>query len=59
MQCKFKKINSRTNIDPDTRKRIKTDEMEKDKMFELFLQDRERKKQQQEELEEHLQQYNT
>lgn len=33
--------------------------MEKDKMFELFLQDRERKKQQQEELEEHLQQYNT
>ena len=55
----IQEIKNRTKIDPDTRKRIKTGEMGRDEMFELYLQDRERKKQQQQELEQQLQKYNT
>ena len=50
----IQEINQRTKLDPNTIKRLSSEEK-----FELFLKDRERKKQQQQELEQHLQQYNT
>ena len=55
----IQEIKNRTKIDPDTRKRIKTGEMGKDEIFNLWVEDRERKKQQQQELEQQLQKYNT
>ncbi|MGI9010358.1 MAG: hypothetical protein ACR2F1_04110 [Nitrososphaeraceae archaeon] len=55
----IQEINNRTKIDPETRKKIKTGEMGRDEMFEIWLQDRERKYKQQQGLEQHLQKYNT
>ena len=59
IEKQIQEIKNNTKIDPDTRKRIKTGEIGKDEMFEIWVQDRERKKQQQQELDQHLQQYNT
>ena len=55
----IQEINNRTKIDSDTRKRLKNGQMGRDEMFEIWLQDRERKKQKLQELEQHLQKYNT
>jgi hypothetical protein len=65
LQNKFKKLTIKQililiqDINPDTRRRIRTGEKGRNELFELFLKDRERKYQQQQKLEQHLQKYNT
>lgn len=55
----IQEINSKTKIDQDTRNKIKKGEIGRDEMFELWLQDRERKLKKNHELEGQLQQYTT
>ena len=37
----IQEINNRKKIDPNTRKKMKTGEIERDEIFELYIQDRE------------------
>ena len=53
----IQEINSRTKIDPNTRKKMKTGEIGRDEIFELYIQDREQKRKRKQELEQHLQKY--
>jgi hypothetical protein len=53
----IQEINSRTKIDPNTRKKMKTGEIGRDEIFELYIQDREEKSKRKQELEQHLQKY--
>ena len=53
----IQEINSRTKIDPNTRKKMKTGEIGRDEIFELYIQGREQKSKRKQELEQHLQKY--
>ncbi len=51
----IQEINSRTKIDSNTKKKMKTGEIGRDEIFELYIQDREEKSKRKQELEQHLQ----
>jgi ATP-dependent helicase YprA (DUF1998 family) len=53
----IQEITSRTKIDPNTRKKMKTRESGRDGIFELYIQDREQKRKRKQEPEQHLQKY--
>lgn len=53
----IQEINNRKKIDPNTRKKMKTGEIERDEIFELYIQGREQKSKRKQELEQHLQKY--
>jgi hypothetical protein len=53
----IQEITSRTKIDPNTRKKMKTGEIGRDGIFELYIQDREQKRKRKQEPEQHLQRY--
>jgi ATP-dependent helicase YprA (DUF1998 family) len=53
----IQEITSRTKIDPNTRKKMKTGEIGRDGIFELYIQDREQKRKRKQEPEQHLQKY--
>ena len=53
----IQEINSKIKIDPNTRKKMKTGEIGRDEIFELYIQDREQKSKRKQELEQHLQKY--
>ena len=53
----IQEINRKTKIDPNTRKKMKTGEIGRDEIFELYIQDRGQKRKRKQELEQHLQKY--
>ena len=53
----IQEINSKIKIDPNTRKKMKTGEIGRDEIFELYIQDKEQKSKRKQELEQHLQKY--
>lgn len=53
----IQEINSRTKFEPNTRKKMKTGEIGRDGIFELYLQDRGQKHKRKQELAQHLQKY--
>ncbi|MDF2737511.1 MAG: hypothetical protein K0S93_1368 [Nitrososphaeraceae archaeon] len=53
----IQEITNRKKIDPNTRKKMKTGEIERDEIFELYIQGREQKSKRKQEVEQHLQKY--
>jgi hypothetical protein len=53
----IQEITSRTKIDPNARKKMKTREIGRDGIFELYIQDREQKRKRKQEPEQHFQKY--
>ena len=53
----IQEINSRTKFQPNTRKKMKTGEIGRDEIFELYFQDRGQKHKQKQEIELHSQKY--